>query len=186
MQRGLKYYGDPVLREAARPVRAFDESLRRLAGEMLALMREQRGVGLAAQQIGETLSICVLDVPDETGPDGAPRNPDAAMPLVLVNPRIAEGFGPAESMEEGCLSFPEINAPIERPGEVLVEFQDLDGAPRTLRLRGLAARAVQHEMDHLQGVLIVDRMTQLKRLALSGRLKRLRRRTREALAPAAG
>jgi peptide deformylase len=175
----LTYYGDPVLREPSRVVSAVTDRHRELADSMLALMREANGVGLAAQQVGRTEALCVVDVPPEAdlAPDGGPLNPDAAMPLVLFNPEVIAASEEIISSEEGCLSFPGIYAPIERHAEVDVRFLDRAGTERTLHLKGLAGRAVQHEIDHLRGVLICDRMSPVKKVALSGRLKRLRKET---------
>ena len=183
MNRNLTYYGDPRLREKARVVTVFDESLRQLADEMLEVMRVKEGIGLAAQQVGETRSICVIHVPPASDTDDAGHrlHPDLSMPMILVNPRRVQASECTESFEEGCLSFPDILAPIVRPTEIDLAYQDLSGASHEVHLRGLIARAVQHEMDHLQGVLIVDRMTQIKKLALSGRLKRLSRETKASL-----
>jgi len=180
----LTYYGNPVLRKKARRVTLFDESLACLAAGMLEVMRDKEGLGLAAQQIGETVSLCVLDIPERMDHDdlGARLNPDVAMPMILANPRIERVSRETESYEEGCLSFPEITAPVIRPVEIDLTYEDLAGKTRAVRLRGLVARAAQHEMDHLAGVLIIDRMTPVKKLVLAGRLKRLRRETREALA----
>lgn len=183
MTSGLRYYGDPWLREKAREVTVFDDSLRDLAMTMIEIMRAKDGIGLAAQQIGETRDLCVVHVPETSDTDefGTRLNPQVNMPMVLVNPRIARTCDRVESAEEGCLSFPDITAPISRPAEIDLEYQDMSGTAHAAHLRGLVARAVQHEMDHLQGVLIVDRMTPVKKLALSGRLKRLRRATQESL-----
>lgn len=177
------YYGNPVLREKARPVTVFDEDLRQFAADMLGIMRERDGIGLAAQQVGSTRSICVVDVPDrlDTDEEGVRLNPGLEMPLVLVNPRIERAGKDLRIREEGCLSFPEITAKVTRPHEIDLAYEDLSGATRTLQLRGLVARAIQHEMDHLAGVLLVDRMSSVRKMALSGRLKRLSRETREAL-----
>ncbi|MDZ4198471.1 MAG: peptide deformylase [Kiritimatiellia bacterium] len=183
MNLKLRYYGDPALRVVSRPVTDFGEPVRRIAQEMLVVMREKEGVGLAAQQVGETLALCVIDISSrvDTDEEGRRYNPDLSMPMIIANPRIVHAGEALECYEEGCLSFPEITAPIERPGEIDLEYQDETGAKRTVHLKGLAARAVQHEMDHLAGILIVDRMSQIKRLALSGRLKRLSRETKETL-----
>jgi peptide deformylase len=177
------YYGNPVLREKARPVTVFDGELQRFAAAMLDVMREREGIGLAAQQVGSTLSICVVDVPARLDLDeqGTPLNPGVELPLILVNPRIERSGTELAVREEGCLSFPEITAQVTRPFEIDLVYEDLSGVTRSLGLRGLVARAVQHEMDHLAGVLLVDRMTPVRKLALSGRLKRLSRETRQTL-----
>ena len=179
----LRKYGDPVLREKAKPVPAVDDRVRKLADDMIDTMHVEEGVGLAAQQVGETLALFVMDIPvrSDTDDEGHRLNPDVPMPLVLVNPEIAWASEETEVYEEGCLSFPDIRANVERPAEVEVRYLDRAGQPQRLRLRGLAARCCQHEMDHLDGVLLCDRMSAVKRVAVSGRLKRLRRETREAM-----
>ena len=176
MPRSVRIYGDPVLREKAQPVTQFDDDLRRLAAEMIETMHAEEGVGLAAQQIGETQAIFVLDVPETSDRDAEGRrlNPEVAMPLVVVNPHIVSASRRKEAREEGCLSFPEIVASIERSAEITLRWQDLSGAVSEMRLRGLVARAAQHELDHLHGVLLTDRMSPVKRIALRGRLQRLR------------
>lgn len=186
MSLAIHKYGDGVLREKSQPVQEVDDDLRAVVKDMIQTMREERGVGLAAQQVGRTEALCVVDVPFEYDRDesGVRYNPDVPMPLVLVNPEIAESSSETESADEGCLSFPGIYAPIERPVEITVRFLDARGKPQTLRLRKFVARVVQHEMDHLNGVLLVDRMSALKKIALSGQLKRLKKETREALAQA--
>jgi len=179
----LRYYGDPVLTTPARTIERVDESIRALAQDMLDTMYAEEGIGLAAPQVGESLAICVVDVPRESDcdPDGQPYNPELAMPLVLVNPEIAWVSEREESREEGCLSFPDVRAPIRRPVEVTVRWTDLDGQPWERRLRGLVARCVQHELDHLKGILLTDRMSPVHRIALAGRLKRLRKATENDL-----
>jgi len=183
MKRPLRYYGDPVLRQPARRIEQVDEPLRAFAHDMIETMHAESGIGLAAQQVGETVALCVVDVPErmDIGAGGEPLNPSVEMPLVLMNPEIVSASDVLECAEEGCLSFPDIATPIRRPEEIEVAYLGLDGVRTAVRLRGLVARAVQHEMDHLAGRLIVDHMTPVKKVAYSGRLKRLRRRTQEAL-----
>ncbi len=178
-ERSLRFYGDPVLRRKAVPVADVDGGVREQVRRMLRTMYAEEGVGLAAQQVGETCALFVVDVPvqADTDEEGAPLNPDVPMPLAAINPVLEDPSAETEVGEEGCLSFPEIRAPVTRPAEVTLRCLDEQGAPRTYRVRGLLARAVQHEKDHLDGVLLVDRMSAVKRAALSGRLKRLRRRT---------
>jgi peptide deformylase len=179
----LRFYGDPVLRQKSTPVAAVDDRLRKLADDMVETMHGEDGIGLAAQQVGETISLCVVDVPakGDTDEAGTRLNPDVAMPMTLFNPEIVETSDETDVYEEGCLSFPEIRAPVTRPSEVVVRWTDRDGTKREQRLRGLVARCVQHEMDHLAGVLICDRMSAVKKVTLSGKLKRLKRETEEAL-----
>jgi peptide deformylase len=155
-------------------------AIRQLAESMLDTMYAAKGLGLAAEQIGREESICVIDVPpsyDTLGTEGTRANPDVKMPLVMINPRIVKSEG-SQSGQEGCLSFPEIYATIRRAMDVDVEFMDLQGNRQTVHARALVARAVQHELDHLDGVLLADRMSAVQRLAVSGKLKRLRQETK--------
>ena len=184
MKLDIRKYGDPVLREKAVPVESVDDRLRTLAKNMIETVRDDNGgVGLAAQQVGETAAICVIEVPAEYDADdkGVRFNPEVKMPLVLINPEILEASKETEVRDEGCLSFPGIFAPVRRPLEITVEFLDLNGKTQTLHLKQFVARVVQHEMDHLHGVLLVDRMGNLKKIAFAGQLKRLRNETREDL-----
>jgi len=183
MNLQLCTYGNPVLRKKAEPIQEINESVRALAGEMIAFMHAERGVGLAAEQIGRTEALCVIDIPPEADTDesGTRENPEIAMPLVLINPEITARSPERISCEEGCLSFPGLSATVERHHAVTVRFTELDGAARELTGKGLLARAVQHELDHLNGVLLVDRMSPVKRIAYAGRLKRMVRETKAAM-----
>ncbi len=183
MKRAIHNYGDPVLREKARAVDEIDDRIRALAEDLLDTMRAANGVGLAAQQVGENASVCVAEVPPEmdADEDGNPLNPGVPMPLTLLNPVIVEAGSGTTTREEGCLSFPDIMGKIERPWTVTIRYQDLDGREHEQSFHGMLARVLQHEIDHLNGVLFIDRMSHVKRLALKGRLKRLRRETEESL-----
>ena len=143
MALDLRTFGDPVLKTRAAPVETFDDSLARLAQEMLATMREQEGVGLAANQVGRLKRILVAAVEDQE--------------YVIVNPTIEERARSTEKDLEGCLSIPGIQVEVERPTAVTVSGQDASGAPLRLEASGLLARVLQHEVDHLDGVLILDR-----------------------------
>jgi peptide deformylase len=171
-------YGVPVLRERAIPVTSFDGGIKNLADDMLETMYGCSGLGLAAEQIGKTTAVCVVDVPPERLVEDDPAFVESGipMPLVMINPEIIDRGG-SEVREEGCLSFPEIYAPIKRATEVEVVYSDLKGEKHSLSAKGLLARAIQHELDHLSGVLIVDRMSAVKRIGLAGQLKRLRQET---------
>jgi peptide deformylase len=184
MKYEVRTFGDEVLREKAQPVESVSEEIRELAKDMIETMREERGVGLAAPQVGRSVSVCVIEVPFEYDMDetGTRFNPDVPMPLVLINPDITEFSKAKETGDEGCLSFPGIYAPVSRSVEITVKFVDLRGKPRELHLKKFVARVVQHETDHLNGILLVDRMSRLKRIALAGQLKRLKQETRERLA----
>ena len=173
----IRTYGDSVLTRNAVPVKAVDDAIRRLAEDMIETMQANNGIGLAAPQVGRHEALCVVAVPPEADTDdsGMPINVGYPYPLVLVNPEIISASEERCTREEGCLSCPDIYAPIERPSVITVTYLDQKGVPSTLRAEGLLARCIQHEIDHLNGILITDRMGQLKRIALSGRLRRLRR-----------
>jgi len=176
-------YGNPVLREKAVEVKEVNDSIRSLAEEMLATMHWERGLGLAAEQVGRTECMCVIDIPPESdvGANDERDNPDVEMPLVLINPKIVEHTDEVQNGQEGCLSFPDIFAHVERWYEVDVEYTDLNGDCKTVHGKGLLARALQHELDHLDAVLLVDRMSHVKKVAVGGKLKRLIKKTKQAL-----
>lgn len=164
----LRFYGDPVLRRKARPIRTVDGSVRALAEEMIRVMRDARGIGLAANQVGEPVQLLVTD---------PSAGDEEEKPSVLLNPRIVSRTG-AVTDEEGCLSFPGLRIPVKRALEIRVEGQDLSGNPTALEARGVLARVLQHEIDHLNAVLFVDRLPLLKRIAMLFKLSRLKRRYR--------
>ncbi len=166
-------YGDKALREKAVPVAAVTDQLRALADEMLATMHTAGGVGLAAEQVGRTEMMCVIDIPEgcEEQEDAA-FNAPIAMPLKLWNPEILMQEG-ARRDKEGCLSFPGVGGSIVRANRVTVRYQDADNLPQTITASGFLARALQHEIDHLNGILYVDRMTAVERLSFASKLKKL-------------
>ncbi len=170
--RTLRYYGDPALRRKARRVDNVDDTVRGLAQEMIAIMQAKRGVGLAANQVGETTRVIVINLPA-----GEKEKEDEA--IALVNPRVVKASG-SYSDEEGCLSFPGLKLPIPRAMEIRVEAQDLSGNPVAWEARGLLARVLQHEIDHLDGVLFIDRLPWLKRLAMLFKLPQLKRQYRQS------
>ncbi len=140
----IRQWGDPALRLRANEVETFDDDLKGLVERMFALMRDAHGVGLAATQIGIVRRVFVL----ETADDGA---------HAVVNPRIVDESDECETAEEGCLSLQDVRVPVERSTAVMLEGLDETGEELRLELSGLAARVVQHETDHLDGVLIIDR-----------------------------
>jgi peptide deformylase len=151
MALDIRMFGDPVLKTRASPVESFDGTLPQLADEMLATMREHEGVGLAANQVGRLKRILVAALEEEE--------------FVLVNPVVEESAGPTEKQPEGCLSILGIQVEVERPTAVTVSGQDTSGAPLKIEASGLLARILQHEIDHLDGVLILDRTDRESRKA---------------------
>jgi len=160
-------YPDPILRRGGAAVTQFDAPLRELAARMFEAMYAEGGVGLAAPQVAIAQKLLVLN------PSGD-RN-DRTGELVLLNPKITRKKGRAFG-EEGCLSFPGIHADVERWVDITVEYRDLDGAPQTLQCSGWLARIVQHELDHLDGVLFVDRLTPADKLRVRAKLDELEQR----------
>lgn len=153
--------GSPVLRQRAQEIDAIDDDLRRLVDDLFETMRAERGVGLAANQVGDARRVAVVDT---TGDD----------PLILINPEILERTG-RQVGEEGCLSIPELYADVERAQRVVVETTRLDGERIRLEAEDFKARAIQHEIDHLDGVLFLDRLSPLKRRMLTKRWQKLRK-----------
>jgi peptide deformylase len=176
-------YGNPILRQKATAVTDVNDDIRSLAQEMLETMYKERGVGLAAEQVGRTERIFVIDIPPDSDVDDdeARENPEVEMPLVLINPKIIGHTEDVQVGPEGCLSFPDIFANVERWYEVDAEYTDRDGNVQQIHAKGLLSRAIQHELDHLDGILLVDRMSHVKKVALSGKLKRLVKQTKQAL-----
>lgn len=173
----LRFHPDPCLRARALPVGAVTEPVRALAERMLVVMRSSEGIGLAAPQVGVARRMFVCRVPadphDGVGVDGIVFDTgDRA--LVCIDPVLSFG-GVLEADEEGCLSLPEIRGVVNRPSEVVLEATGLDGKRFSIRAGGLLARCVQHEVDHLDGVLIIDKFGQLDRLRTRSALRRLER-----------
>ena len=167
-------YGDRVLREKAVPVVQVTPELVRLVQDMIATMHKAKGVGLAAEQVGRREALCVIDVPLDCEEDDATRefNARVEMPLVMFNPQILSLEGEQEG-REGCLSFPNMGAPLKRAAEVTAQFLDLNGCPQIITVRGFLARAVQHETDHLKGILYVDRLEADDRAKIAGKIDAL-------------
>ena len=159
----LRYYGDPVLRQKAAPVAAVTPDLASFVQGMFECMYREEGIGLAAPQVGSLRRVFVLDVL----PEGGPR-----VKRAFVNPVIRERDGTAVA-EEGCLSIPGIRHDVKRAERIAVEALDETGAPFRLEAEGLVARAIQHETDHLDGILFIDRLSAIQRKLLDGKLKRL-------------
>lgn len=173
-------YPAPVLRAKGKPVKQVTGEIRELAQNMIETMEHANGVGLAAQQVGHAIQLTVLDVagvedrPSTMRIDGELVKLEKWMPLVLLNPKLELGEL-REKGTEGCLSFPEINSDIERAASVKVKATLLDGGEIAFEATGLLARALQHETDHLHGILFIDRMNSAAKAGIAGKLKRLRR-----------
>lgn len=179
-------YGHPTLRQKGRPVETFTPEIERLAADMVETMVASHGVGLAAQQVGHALQLMVLDIREvEDRPStlqwgGQSVDPAAHMPLVLINARL-KPIPPERSGPEGCLSFPGLYADVSRPESVEVTALNQHGEPIQFQAGGLLARAIQHEFDHLQGILFIDRMGRETREELKEQLDELQSRTKHDL-----
>jgi len=179
-------YGHPVLREKGRRIDRVTPEIRQLAGDMLETMYAAEGLGLAAQQVGRAIMLTVIDVagatdrPSELFIDGKPQDVKAAMPLVLINPQVLDPEG-EQVGSEGCLSIPEVNADIRRAQTITVRAQGLDGQDIVFTCTGLLSRAAQHEVDHLNGILFVERMDAATRASFAGKLKKMQKETVAAL-----
>ena len=186
MRLSILQYGDPILRAKGKPIDKIDNRIRELAQNMIETMRGANGIGLAGQQVGEPLQLTVLDIsqvedrPSTMKLNGAEVDPEAAMPLVLINPLITRSEGSAIGTE-GCLSFPEITGEIERAESVTVRAQTLETKAVEIEATGLLARALQHESDHLNGILFIDRVSSAAKATLSSRLKRLQKETKRGI-----
>jgi len=191
MTLDLVYYNAPSLREKGAPITAFDDVLRDFAAAMIKTMHESGGIGLAAQQVGRSIQLCVVDVRKskidfDWELDGARPPLDLFMPLVIANPQIS--FAPQNEImiyEEGCLSFPKVGAKpirgdVERPDKITVSYQDEHGIPHTLTTTGILSRCIQHEVDHLKGTLFIDRLDRRTRSKINESLKQLAASTSEA------
>ena len=159
----IHIYGDPVLRKTAKPIALFGVELKRFVDEMVETMRGKDGVGLAATQIGASIKLAVIDT------SGGEREP-----YILINPEIKFVSEELREEEEGCLSVPTIRLMVERPAVVSVKAKNIDGKEYSIeRAEGLLARVLQHEIDHLNGILFIDHVSPLQRRLISGKLKKL-------------
>lgn len=178
MIREIVTYGDPVLREKCPPVGEMTDAIRTLASDMIDTMRAANGVGLAAPQVGIPLQLAVVDISHDPESisylrvDGQEVPLGSIMPLIFVNPKLEFG-GTRASESEGCLSIPEIRGNVDRPVDVRATLTLLDGREIVLESDGLLARALQHETDHLNGILFTDRVSSAAKVRLRIALKRL-------------
>lgn len=186
MKLPVHKYGDPVLRKKGAPVTKVTPEILQLIADMFETMEANHGVGLAAQQVGHALQLTVIDIrPIEDRPstlelDGKPADPKSIMPLVLLNP-VVKPVGEIVAGSEGCLSFPKLYGEIERPESVDVTATNEKGEPLSFRCGGLLARCVQHETDHLNGILFIDRMSRTDKEDLKADLEDLQAASKAAL-----
>ena len=162
--RTLHLLGSPVLRQQSPPVTRVDNAVRQLVDDLFETMRAAKGVGLAANQIGVAQRVAVVDIGEEDPP-----------PLALINPVIVERGDELDTAEEGCLSIPEIFGDVERPAHIVVEALDRDGKKFRVEAHGYKARAIQHEIDHLDGILFLDHLSAVKRSLLVAKWKKSRK-----------
>jgi peptide deformylase len=176
---------DPRLKQVSKPVEAFDAELKALVADMFETMYEAPGIGLAAIQVGVPLRVLVIDLQPEDE-DAEPEEchshgdhvhyhrPSKREPHVFVNPEILDPSEDLATYNEGCLSVPEIYAEVDRPATCRVRWQDLDGTVHEQDMDGLMATCIQHEIDHLEGVLFIDHLSRLKKQMALKKLKKLR------------
>ena len=184
----IVHYSNPILRKKGAKIAVFDTALAHFAEEMIDTMHLAEGIGLAAQQVGRAIQLCVVDV--RAGEwdyawelDGAKPPRDIFMPFVAVNPQITPVPGTRSVLfEEGCLSFPGIRGDVARPDAIIAVYQDQFGTSHTLRCTGMLARCIQHEVDHLNGTLFIDRMEKKARQAVEPAVRELAKQTREEAA----
>ena len=167
----VRLYGDPVLRRIASPVDGVDEELITLAADMIETMQVENGIGLAANQVGDLRRILVVNFDVESGGEGS---------TALVNPEITAREGEMRSME-GCLSIPDVWDEIDRAARIAVTWTDLEGQERTVELGGLHGAVVQHEVDHLNGVLFIDHLPAVRKMMLKGTLRQISRQAKERM-----
>ncbi|HOV97983.1 MAG TPA: peptide deformylase [Bacteroidota bacterium] len=175
-------YGTKILKKRSQNVTETNESLHKLIFDMFETMRKANGIGLAANQVGDSRRIITIDISDADEPNAEgeaesnehPTSPDLPRTLVVINPEIIATEG-SWIMEEGCLSIPDIHAEVERPEKIKVRFLDAELHEQELVADGLLARVLQHEMDHLEGVLFIERISRAKRSMLMPKLRKIRK-----------
>lgn len=173
------HWGNPILRKPCFTVDLITEELRHLAVDMVETMYSANGVGLAAPQIGRSERLCVIDVPEDAEKEEYVEiNASVPMPLVMFNPEILSKEG-EQTDEEGCLSFPSIHAPVTRADKVCFTFADINGQRHTCTAYGLLARAVQHELEHLNGGVFIDNVTD--QTGIASKLEKLEAKTKRKL-----
>ena len=175
-------FGTDILKKKAKPVLRADDSLHKLVYDMFETMEKANGIGLAATQVGNERRVVVVDIGSvdegnaegEEEDDARPTSPDLPRTLALINPEILESTG-LHAREEGCLSLPFVHGEVERPDKISIRFFDPEFQEQEIVADGLLARVIQHEMDHLDGILFIDRMSKTKRSLLLPKLRKIRR-----------
>ena len=189
MSLQIVHYNSPVLREKGARITGFDPDLAALGHEMIETMHAARGIGLAAQQIGRAIQLCVVDLRAADTDfnwllDGAKPPLELFMPMIIANPEITVKPDTDDYIyEEGCLSFPDTRGDVIRPDAITVKYQDQNGVPHVLECDGLLARCIQHEADHLNGTLFIDRMEKRVRSRIDKAIKELAAQTKAASSP---
>ncbi|MEO0508463.1 MAG: peptide deformylase [Verrucomicrobiota bacterium] len=189
MRLRVTKYGEPILREQGAPVTEFNKELAQLAEDMVETMYAEEGIGIAAQQVGKALQICIVDVRPPEGAevpfnysyDGKQPPLDLFMPITICNPKIIIIDNREYVYEEGCLSFPEVNGKVDRPMGVRCEFQDVRGNPHIIEADGLLGRCILHEVDHLNGELFIDIMNKRDLKKNETKIKKLKQESRDFL-----
>ena len=179
----VKKFGNPVLRKIAEPIVEINDEIRDLVEEMVDTMYEENGIGLAAPQVGRSLRIFVIDThfEDDNYLTEGEKMLCPKMPVALINPEIISTSGDEISFEEGCLSIPQINASVVRPANIVLKAQILNGEIIEAEFGGLTSRCMQHEIDHLDGVLFTDRAEKADLKLVAKKLEQLRMKTERAL-----
>lgn len=168
----LAYYGDPILRKKTEPVKEIDDEIRRLVASMIETMYKEDGIGLAAPQVHQSLSIFVTCVPkyvdEKTIIPGVER--------VFINPKILSYSEENETLQEACLSLPKLSGYVTRPLKIVVEFTNLEGETQTQEFEDYEARCIMHENDHINGKLFIDRMESKERQAIESKLREIKKK----------
>ena len=172
----IRLFGDPALREPAHPVTCMDDNLEALIADMIETMHNANGIGLAAPQVGRFERVFVVDISplfESMSDDEVAEMPD--QPMVCINPEIIAESDEEEEFEEGCLSIPDILEDVVRPSIVRIKYLDSSFVPRQLEVGAMLARVIQHEYDHLEGVLFLDRISAFRRQMLKRKLREIAR-----------
>lgn len=165
----VRTYGEEVLRQKAKSIERITDEIRTLVEDMKETMREYNGVGLAAPQVGESVRLIIIDPREEQ------ESENGKYPLALINPEILSAEGECE-FEEGCLSIPGIYRKVRRPEKVVVKYTDMDGKIHEIEDEDVLSRVLQHEIDHLDGVLFVDHLSTLAKLSIAKKLKEIEKK----------